>query len=124
MTKEKPFAVYVICAFHTTVSFIALSLNCGSHPSPLQNLVANLIEAQYADGLTDEQGSSTQLGRTLDISNLFFTAVFTAELSVNMYAHWLQVWHPAARNKLIWLFPKKADLYFLMLYRKNAIFHK
>jgi hypothetical protein len=86
-----------------------LPSKCGS-PFPLQNFVANLVEAQYTDGLTDEQGASTLLGRTLDISNLFFTAVFTAELFVNMYAHWLQVWHPQAdtNNKLISLFPNTA----------------
>jgi len=53
------------------------------------NFLANLIEAQYIDQITEGNTNTlTRLGRTLDSLNLFFTVVFTLELMVNALAHW------------------------------------
>ena len=51
------------------------------------NFCANLIEAQMAGTLVDENGSPTQAQRILDLADLTFTSLFTAELSLNLYAH-------------------------------------
>jgi hypothetical protein len=54
------------------------------------NFCANLIEAQLAGNLTEEDGSPNQEQRMLDFADLTFTCLFTAELAVNLYAHWFQ----------------------------------
>ena len=42
------------------------------------------------DQLYDPAGAQTALGRGMDVSNYVFTAVFAAELCVNLFAHWLR----------------------------------
>ena len=54
------------------------------------NFCANLIEAQLAGNLTEEDGSPNQEQRMLDFADLTFTCLFTAELALNLYAHWFQ----------------------------------
>ena len=55
----------------------------------VQNFIANLLEAQFTGDLYDAAGRQTALGRGMDLSNYCFTAIFTAELLVNLFAHWL-----------------------------------
>ena len=50
--------------------------------------MANVAEAQIIGNDTDAGG--TAFGRVMDASNLFFTAVFTVELAINLFAHWLK----------------------------------
>ena len=40
--------------------------------------------------MTDGSGNITPVGRRLELLDTLFTAVFAAELAVNMYAHWLR----------------------------------
>ena len=56
----------------------------------MQNFVVNLLESQFVNQLSDGAGRQTALGRGMDAANDAFTAVFTAELLVNLFAHWLR----------------------------------
>ena len=56
----------------------------------MQNFVVNLLESQFVNQLADGAGRQTALGRGMDAANDAFTAVFTAELLVNLFAHWLR----------------------------------
>ncbi len=47
-----------------------------------------------------KDGSSTQLGGLMDKLNLFFTAYFTVELILNVYAHWLRAFIFSGWNHL------------------------
>ncbi len=55
----------------------------------LQNFVANVFEAQVNAQPTSD-GSSYDWFALFDKLNLFFTMIFTAELCVNMFAHWFK----------------------------------
>jgi hypothetical protein len=50
--------------------------------------MANVAEAQFIGNDTD--AGETVFGRFMDVSNLFFTAIFTVELAINLFAHWLK----------------------------------
>ena len=51
------------------------------------NFFANAFEAQIKQDLIDEDGNPTPIKMLLEKVDLAFTAVFTAELLLNMYAH-------------------------------------
>ena len=55
--------------------------------------MANVAEAQFIGNDTDARDSNFE--RVMDVSNLFFTAVFAVELAINLFAHWLK---PFLRN--------------------------
>ncbi len=54
-----------------------------------QNFVLNVFEAQISAQITSD-GSSNYWLVLFDKLNLFFTMIFTAELFVNMFAHWFK----------------------------------
>ena len=49
-----------------------------------QNFCCNVVEAQLAEKLHDESGAPTEISMQLESPDLAFTAVFTAELAVNL----------------------------------------
>ena len=55
-----------------------------------QNFVLNVVEAQLNGSLLDSNGQPTALGALLGRLDVVFTCLFTAELSVNLYGHWLR----------------------------------
>jgi hypothetical protein len=55
----------------------------------LQNFVLNVFEAQIS-AQAPPDGSSNGWIVLFDKLNLFFTMIFTAELCVNMFAHWFK----------------------------------
>ncbi len=62
-------------------------------PCERQNFVVNAVATQYNDALNPSAGEVTppsmlKLAYTLDAIDTFFTALFTTELLVNLYAHW------------------------------------
>jgi hypothetical protein len=82
---------------HCSIVCVQMPLLLASDIPPIrfQNFLANVIEAQFVGNSADSHEGETLLGQAMDASNLFFTAVFTVELSINMVAHWLQ---PFLRN--------------------------
>ena len=55
-----------------------------------QNFFASIIEAQLStDSLVKPDGSPTVYQQNLDDLNLAFTIVFTADLLINLFAHWI-----------------------------------
>lgn len=48
------------------------------------------MEAQAGDNLTLEDGSPSQIAKTLAFSDNFFISIFTIELVLNLYAHWMR----------------------------------
>jgi hypothetical protein len=73
------------------LSVPSFSPSCTLPPSAPQNFVANIAEAQLVGSLQAEDGSPTQSQHVLDSLNLYFTAVFTLELCLNLVANW---WRP------------------------------
>ncbi len=61
-----------------------------------QNFALNVVEAQIIGSMSNDDGSPSELGIQLDYVDTAFTAVFTAELIVNCYAHWFR-WRPRSR---------------------------
>jgi hypothetical protein len=59
-------------------------------PPGAQNFAVNAAEAQIVEALSNDDGSSTQLGDHLEKLDTFFTIVFTLELLINAYANWFQ----------------------------------
>ncbi len=59
---------------------------CSPHP---QNFLINVAQSQLNGQLVADDGSFTDSGLFLDRLDIFFTCVFTAELLLNAYAHWL-----------------------------------
>ena len=58
--------------------------------SAMQNFGTSIAEAQLPpEQLYTAGGSLTPLKQTLDTINLGFTAVFTVELCINLFSHWL-----------------------------------
>jgi hypothetical protein len=55
-----------------------------------QNFALNAVEAQIVDAMTEEDGSSSDIGTKLDFVDTAFTIVFTLELVVNAYAYWFR----------------------------------
>eukprot|EP00292_Cryptomonas_paramecium_P000167 CAMPEP_0113678112 /NCGR_PEP_ID=MMETSP0038_2-20120614/9720_1 /TAXON_ID=2898 /ORGANISM="Cryptomonas paramecium" /LENGTH=379 /DNA_ID=CAMNT_0000595621 /DNA_START=655 /DNA_END=1791 /DNA_ORIENTATION=- /assembly_acc=CAM_ASM_000170 len=53
------------------------------------NFGCTILETQFIDQMSAKDGSDTPMGRTMNVLNLFFTVVFTAELAVNAFAHYL-----------------------------------
>ena len=53
----------------------------------ISNFCANLIEAEMTEKLIND-GSPSQVQQVLDIADHIFTGLFTAELALNIYAHW------------------------------------
>ncbi len=59
-----------------------------------QNFIVNAVATQYNDVLNPSDGEGSlsasvrELAHTLDVIDTFFTALFTSELLVNLYAHW------------------------------------
>jgi hypothetical protein len=49
----------------------------------LQNFFVNVVESQIGNTLDESQWSAT-----FDLLNLAFTALFTAELCVNLFVNW------------------------------------
>ena len=43
------------------------------------------------DTLTDSSGAPTAVGRQLELLDMSFTIIFTAELVVTAYAHWFRL---------------------------------
>jgi hypothetical protein len=58
---------------------------------PFQNFLASIFEAQYGRKMILQDGSSTRLGDMMDKLNLFFTAFFAVELTINAYANWFTI---------------------------------
>ena len=58
--------------------------------APSQNFLVNATEAQYTGELVDQDGSLSTLGRILETADTIFTALFAAELVVNLYANWFR----------------------------------
>jgi hypothetical protein len=69
-------------------------------PCSRQNFVVNAVATQYNDLLAPSSAGENippliaELARTLDAIDTFFTALFTSELLVNLYAHWSCHSHP------------------------------
>ncbi len=63
-----------------------------------QNFLINAAQAQLNQSLTDDAGSPTAVARALGQADVALTAVFTAELLANMYAHWLRPFARSAHN--------------------------
>ncbi len=57
-------------------------------PGGPQNFVINAAEAQYMSQMTDDGGALTELGRALELVDTVFTALFTAELAMNLASNW------------------------------------
>ena len=55
-----------------------------------QNFAITAAEAQLASSLVSSDGGPTAVGAQLERVDMFFTLLFTAELVVNAYAHWLR----------------------------------
>jgi len=64
-------------AFQSTVAVLLIA-----------NFCANLIEAEMTEKLINDDGSPSQVQQVLDIADHIFTGLFTAELALNIYAHW------------------------------------
>jgi hypothetical protein len=63
----------------------------GCCPCARQNFVLNAVATQYNDVLNPSNAKNPEvieLARNLDAIDTFFTALFTTELLVNLYAHW------------------------------------
>ena len=70
---------------------------------PRQSFLCTIVEAQYSSRLAD--GSHARMAAVLDAMNLAFTLIFTAELGVNLLAHWLRafatnIWCARAQRRL------------------------
>ncbi len=56
----------------------------------VQNFLTSVIEAQLnADSLINPDGSPTLYQQILDNMNMAFTFVFTVDLLINLFAHWI-----------------------------------
>ena len=56
-----------------------------------QNFLASAVEAQMErDRLYNADGSRTSMKSNLDKLNTLFTIIFTIELLVNIFAHWIR----------------------------------
>jgi hypothetical protein len=69
-----------------------------------QNFGVTILEAQLqAHELYRADGSATPIKQALDSANTAFTAVFTLELLLNLFCHWLREfasnsWSPPPRR--------------------------
>ena len=64
---------------------------CACCPCARQNFVLTAVATQYNDVLNPSNAKNPEvieLARNLDAIDTFFTALFTTELLVNLYAHW------------------------------------
>jgi voltage-gated sodium channel len=59
------------------------------HP-PRQNFAMNVAEAQLIGQRSTDDGSMSPTWRAMDAVDTFFTVLFTAELLINLSAHWLR----------------------------------
>jgi hypothetical protein len=57
---------------------------------PSQNFLLNAVEAQIVDEIVGDDGRLSELGAALEHVDALFTALFTAELAINAYAHWFR----------------------------------
>ena len=77
--------IMLVRGFHDSSFFLAAHVNLNR---PAQNFVANVADSEMAGSLS-VNGTPTELGQALEKLDSAFTAVFTAELLINAYAHWL-----------------------------------
>ncbi len=67
-----------------------------------QNFAATATDSQLGPaGLTNPDGSRNDLGLFLQNLDLSFTAIFTAELLVNMFAHWFFPVRPPSLRRIV-----------------------
>ena len=59
------------------------------HLSP-QNFACTIFESEYISLLTHGDGSPTSTSDLVENLNVFFTAVFTVELTINALAYWFR----------------------------------
>ena len=52
--------------------------------------MVNAAEAQLTSSLYTSSGAPSIIGYRLELMDTFFTAVFTVELAINLYAHWIR----------------------------------
>jgi hypothetical protein len=55
-----------------------------------QNFGANVLQMQLIESLTNDDGSLTDIGKTLDRLDQFFTIIFAFELALNMLSQWFR----------------------------------
>jgi hypothetical protein len=53
------------------------------------NFVMSGLEAQMGSDLTLDDGSPSRIAVALEFSDKFFLIIFTVELALNLYAHWM-----------------------------------
>ena len=71
-------------------SLLTAPSRCHRHRRRPQNFAVNVSEAQLVNIRSNEDGTRSATSRALEGVDVAFTAVFTAELLVNLYAHWLR----------------------------------
>jgi hypothetical protein len=54
------------------------------------NFVMSGLEAQMGSDLTLDDGSPSRIAVVLEFSDKFFLIIFTVELALNLYAHWMR----------------------------------
>jgi hypothetical protein len=72
-------ALFAWTPFQTTVGGLLVA-----------NFAFSAMEAQAGDNLTLEDGSPSQIAKALAFSDNFFISIFTIELVLNLYAHWMR----------------------------------
>jgi hypothetical protein len=63
-----------------------------------QNFVINAAQAQLNNSLVNPDGTPTAAAEVLARGDISLTAIFTAELLVNMYAHWFKTFFSNTSN--------------------------